>query len=173
MKYEIKSPRCHELRLTTPPHDCLSFNFRSEQEAQEWATVVMSSLREAQRGQCGNLGHHLIYSLHPPHLHLSLLCPVHQYFFRNVQLRPFGHKHFCVYTSLSLILNYLSVANISQNSVEEVHQDVKSVEQQGLTELAPKGECTSNCSCRCSTRPQGIHVWSNLSFRLCATAISN
>ncbi|XP_012681751.2 ranBP-type and C3HC4-type zinc finger-containing protein 1 isoform X2 [Clupea harengus] len=81
VKYEIKSPRCHELRLTTPPHDCLSFNFRSEQEAQEWATVVMSSLREAQR-----------------------------------------------------------VANISQNSVEEVHQDVKSVEQQGLTELAPKEE---------------------------------
>ncbi|XP_062386403.1 ranBP-type and C3HC4-type zinc finger-containing protein 1-like isoform X1 [Sardina pilchardus] len=49
VKYEIKSPRCHELRLTTPPHDCLSFKFRSEQEAQEWATVVMSSLREAQR----------------------------------------------------------------------------------------------------------------------------
>lgn len=49
VKYDLKSPRCHELRLTTRPHDCLSFKFRSEQEAQEWATVLMSSLREAQR----------------------------------------------------------------------------------------------------------------------------
>lgn len=49
VQYELKSPRCHELRLLKPPHDCLSFSFRSEQEAQEWATVVMSSLRESHR----------------------------------------------------------------------------------------------------------------------------
>lgn len=50
VNYEVKSPKCHELSLAVPPHDHISFNFRSEQEAQEWATVVMSSLREAQRG---------------------------------------------------------------------------------------------------------------------------
>ncbi|KAM4606363.1 ranBP-type and C3HC4-type zinc finger-containing protein 1 [Polymixia lowei] len=49
INYEVKSPRCHELSLATPPHDRISFNFRCEQEAQEWATVVMSSLREAHR----------------------------------------------------------------------------------------------------------------------------
>ncbi|XP_076014253.1 ranBP-type and C3HC4-type zinc finger-containing protein 1 [Genypterus blacodes] len=49
VNYEVKSPKCHELSLAVPPHDRISFNFRSEQEAQEWATVVMSSLREAQR----------------------------------------------------------------------------------------------------------------------------
>lgn len=49
--YEVKSPRCHELSLATPPHDRITFNFRCEREAQEWATVVMSSLREAHRGQ--------------------------------------------------------------------------------------------------------------------------
>ncbi|XP_062849469.1 ranBP-type and C3HC4-type zinc finger-containing protein 1 isoform X2 [Trichomycterus rosablanca] len=49
VRYEIKSPRCHELRVIKAPHDTLSFTFRSEQEAQEWATVVMSSLREAHR----------------------------------------------------------------------------------------------------------------------------
>ncbi|XP_029385388.1 ranBP-type and C3HC4-type zinc finger-containing protein 1 isoform X2 [Echeneis naucrates] len=47
--YEVKSPKCHELSLAAPPHDRISFNFRSEQEAQEWATVIMSSLREAHR----------------------------------------------------------------------------------------------------------------------------
>lgn len=47
--YEVKSPKCHELSLFMPPHDRISFNFRCEQEAQEWATVVMSSLREAHR----------------------------------------------------------------------------------------------------------------------------
>ncbi|XP_051952498.1 ranBP-type and C3HC4-type zinc finger-containing protein 1 [Xyrauchen texanus] len=49
VRYDVKSPRCHELSLATPPHDRITFNFRSEQEAQEWATVVMSSLREAHR----------------------------------------------------------------------------------------------------------------------------
>ncbi|XP_020349945.1 ranBP-type and C3HC4-type zinc finger-containing protein 1 isoform X1 [Oncorhynchus kisutch] len=47
--YEVKSPKCHELSLFMPPHDRISFNFRCEQEAQEWATVVISSLREAHR----------------------------------------------------------------------------------------------------------------------------
>lgn len=49
--YEVKSPRCHEMRLSAPPHDCIRFNFRCDREAEEWATVVMSSLREAHRGQ--------------------------------------------------------------------------------------------------------------------------
>ncbi|XP_046883782.1 ranBP-type and C3HC4-type zinc finger-containing protein 1-like isoform X2 [Hypomesus transpacificus] len=49
VQYEIKSPRCHEMRLATPPHDCIRFNFRCDREAQEWATVAMSSLREAHR----------------------------------------------------------------------------------------------------------------------------
>ncbi|CAN9506174.1 unnamed protein product [Ophioblennius macclurei] len=49
VNYEVKSPKCHELSLVAPPHDRISFNFRCEQEAQEWATVVMSSLREAHR----------------------------------------------------------------------------------------------------------------------------
>ncbi|CAL8399642.1 ranBP-type and C3HC4-type zinc finger-containing protein 1 isoform X2 [Gadus morhua] len=49
VNYEVKSPKCHELSLAAPPHDKMSFNFRCEQEAQEWATVVVSSLREAQR----------------------------------------------------------------------------------------------------------------------------
>lgn len=51
VNYEVKSPKCHELILAAPPHDRISFNFRCEQEAQEWATVVMSSLKEAHRGQ--------------------------------------------------------------------------------------------------------------------------
>ncbi|XP_076828334.1 ranBP-type and C3HC4-type zinc finger-containing protein 1 [Brachyhypopomus gauderio] len=47
--YEISSPRCHELCVIKPPHDTFRFTFRSEQEAQEWATVMTSSLREAHR----------------------------------------------------------------------------------------------------------------------------
>lgn len=50
VQYEVKSPRSHEMRLATPPHDCIRFNFRCDREAEEWATVVMSSLREAHRG---------------------------------------------------------------------------------------------------------------------------
>ncbi|KAG9274623.1 sharpin [Astyanax mexicanus] len=49
VRYEIKSPRCHELCVIKPPHETYSFTFRSEQEAQEWATVMLSSLREAHR----------------------------------------------------------------------------------------------------------------------------
>ncbi|XP_056600214.1 ranBP-type and C3HC4-type zinc finger-containing protein 1 [Triplophysa dalaica] len=55
VKYEVTSARCHELRLSKPPHDSLTFTFRSEQEAQEWATVMMSSLREAHR--VANISH--------------------------------------------------------------------------------------------------------------------
>uniref|UniRef100_A0A3Q3NDQ6 RanBP-type and C3HC4-type zinc finger-containing protein 1 n=1 Tax=Mastacembelus armatus TaxID=205130 RepID=A0A3Q3NDQ6_9TELE len=51
VNYEVKSPKCHELSLAAPPHDRISFNFRCEQEAHNWATVVISSLREAHRGQ--------------------------------------------------------------------------------------------------------------------------
>lgn len=58
VKYEITSARCHELHLIKPPHDSLTFTFRSEQEAQEWATVMMSSLREA---------HRVASILHPTH----------------------------------------------------------------------------------------------------------
>lgn len=47
--YDVKSPKSHELSLATPPHERISFNFRCEREAQKWATVVMSSLREAHR----------------------------------------------------------------------------------------------------------------------------
>ncbi|XP_061776535.1 ranBP-type and C3HC4-type zinc finger-containing protein 1-like [Nerophis ophidion] len=49
VQYEVKSPRCHEMRLVAPPHDFIRFTFRCDREAEEWATVVMSSLREAQR----------------------------------------------------------------------------------------------------------------------------
>ncbi|XP_024247190.1 ranBP-type and C3HC4-type zinc finger-containing protein 1 [Oncorhynchus tshawytscha] len=49
VQYEIKSPCLHEMRLATPPHDCIRFNFRCDLEAEQWATVVMSSLREAHR----------------------------------------------------------------------------------------------------------------------------
>ncbi|KAM6900541.1 ranBP-type and C3HC4-type zinc finger-containing protein 1 [Xenentodon cancila] len=49
INYEVKSSKCHEIILVAPPHDRISFNFRCQQEAQEWATVVMSSLREARR----------------------------------------------------------------------------------------------------------------------------
>ncbi|XP_072543358.1 ranBP-type and C3HC4-type zinc finger-containing protein 1 [Salminus brasiliensis] len=49
VRYEIKSPRCHELCVIKSPHETFSFTFRSEQEAQEWATVMLSSLREAHR----------------------------------------------------------------------------------------------------------------------------
>lgn len=51
VSYEVKTPKCHELRLAVPPHDSITFNFRCEQEAWEWATVLTSSLREAQKGQ--------------------------------------------------------------------------------------------------------------------------
>ncbi|MED6257897.1 RanBP-type and C3HC4-type zinc finger-containing protein 1 [Ataeniobius toweri] len=49
INYEVKSPKCHELISVAPPCDRISFNFSSEKEAEEWATVIMSSLREAHR----------------------------------------------------------------------------------------------------------------------------
>uniref|UniRef100_A0A3Q2YX76 RanBP-type and C3HC4-type zinc finger-containing protein 1 n=1 Tax=Hippocampus comes TaxID=109280 RepID=A0A3Q2YX76_HIPCM len=52
VNYEVKTPKCHELSLSAPPHDRISFNFRCEQEAQQWATVMTTSLREAHRGHC-------------------------------------------------------------------------------------------------------------------------
>lgn len=42
VQYEVKSPCLHEMRLATPPHDCIRFNFRCDLEAEQWATVVMS-----------------------------------------------------------------------------------------------------------------------------------
>ncbi|XP_047223092.1 ranBP-type and C3HC4-type zinc finger-containing protein 1-like isoform X2 [Girardinichthys multiradiatus] len=49
VQYEVKSSRCHEMRLAASPHDCLRFNFRCDREAEAWSTVVISSLREAHR----------------------------------------------------------------------------------------------------------------------------
>ncbi|TWW71114.1 Zinc finger-containing protein 1 [Takifugu flavidus] len=58
INYEVKSSKCHELSLVAPPHERISFNFRCEQEAQGWATVLTSSLREAQREEtCIELSH--------------------------------------------------------------------------------------------------------------------
>lgn len=51
VQYEVKSSRCHEMRLAASPHDCIRFNFRCDREAEAWSTVVISSLREAHRGQ--------------------------------------------------------------------------------------------------------------------------
>ncbi|KAM9500491.1 ranBP-type and C3HC4-type zinc finger-containing protein 1 [Clarias gariepinus] len=53
LRYEVKTPRSHDLVLIAPPYDRITFNFHSEQEAQAWATVVMSSLREARRVAIG------------------------------------------------------------------------------------------------------------------------
>ncbi|XP_061522380.1 ranBP-type and C3HC4-type zinc finger-containing protein 1 [Phycodurus eques] len=49
VNYRVKAATCHELSLAAPPHDRISFNFGCEQEAQQWATVMMTSLREAHR----------------------------------------------------------------------------------------------------------------------------
>lgn len=49
VQYEVKSSRCHEMRLAAAPHDCIRFNFRCDREAEAWSTVVISSLREAHR----------------------------------------------------------------------------------------------------------------------------
>ncbi|XP_036418415.1 ranBP-type and C3HC4-type zinc finger-containing protein 1 [Colossoma macropomum] len=54
VRYETKTSQSHELSLIAPPHDRITFNFRSKQEAQAWATVVMSSLREAHRVATGS-----------------------------------------------------------------------------------------------------------------------
>jgi len=67
VQYEVKSSRCHEMRLAAPPHDCIRFNFRCDREAEEWATVVMSSLREAHRGQFVDF----------------VFCPAYAFFIQN------------------------------------------------------------------------------------------
>ncbi|XP_029561003.1 ranBP-type and C3HC4-type zinc finger-containing protein 1 isoform X3 [Salmo trutta] len=59
VEYEVKSPRLHEIHLATPPHDCIRFNFCCDQEAEQWATVVMSSLREAHRVAANSSPHPL------------------------------------------------------------------------------------------------------------------
>uniref|UniRef100_A0A087XE52 Heme-oxidized IRP2 ubiquitin transferase 1 homolog n=1 Tax=Poecilia formosa TaxID=48698 RepID=A0A087XE52_POEFO len=65
INYEVKSPKCHELISVAPPCDRISFNFSSEQEAEGWATVVMSSLREAHRATPQENGlQHLFGGLH-------------------------------------------------------------------------------------------------------------
>uniref|UniRef100_A0A3B5MFV0 SHANK-associated RH domain interacting protein n=1 Tax=Xiphophorus couchianus TaxID=32473 RepID=A0A3B5MFV0_9TELE len=55
VQYEVKSSRCHEMRLAASPHDCIRFNFRCDREAEAWSTVVISSLREAHRELCSEL----------------------------------------------------------------------------------------------------------------------
>ncbi|XP_038126417.1 ranBP-type and C3HC4-type zinc finger-containing protein 1 [Cyprinodon tularosa] len=65
INYEVKSPKCHELISVAPPCDRISFNFSSETEAEGWATVVMSSLREAHRATPQENGlQHLFDGLH-------------------------------------------------------------------------------------------------------------
>uniref|UniRef100_A0AAZ3QED9 Uncharacterized protein n=1 Tax=Oncorhynchus tshawytscha TaxID=74940 RepID=A0AAZ3QED9_ONCTS len=59
VQYEVKSPRLHENHLATPPHDCIRFNFCCDLEAEQWATVVMSSLREAHRVAANSSPHPL------------------------------------------------------------------------------------------------------------------
>ncbi|XP_064791367.1 ranBP-type and C3HC4-type zinc finger-containing protein 1-like isoform X3 [Oncorhynchus masou masou] len=59
VQYEVKSPRLHEIHLATPPHDCIRFNFCCDLEAEQWATVVMSSLREAHRVAANSSPHPL------------------------------------------------------------------------------------------------------------------
>lgn len=63
VNYEVKSPKCHELSLRAPPHDRISFNFRCEQEAQKWATVLLSSLREAHRVVSQDVGEDVLHDL--------------------------------------------------------------------------------------------------------------
>ncbi|KAL0966192.1 hypothetical protein UPYG_G00292120 [Umbra pygmaea] len=59
VQYEVKSARLHEMRISTPPQDCIRFNFRCDREAEQWATVVMSSLREAHRVAANSCPHPL------------------------------------------------------------------------------------------------------------------
>ncbi|XP_015238675.1 ranBP-type and C3HC4-type zinc finger-containing protein 1-like [Cyprinodon tularosa] len=63
VQYEVKSSRCHEMRLAAAPLDCIRFNFRCDREAEAWSTVVLSSLREAHRvaniNACESDGKHI------------------------------------------------------------------------------------------------------------------
>ncbi|MEQ2182203.1 hypothetical protein GOODEAATRI_019779, partial [Goodea atripinnis] len=43
VQYEVKSSRCHEMRLAASPHDCLRFNFRCDREAEAWSTVMANT----------------------------------------------------------------------------------------------------------------------------------
>lgn len=61
ISYEVKTPTRHELKVLARPDDPIVFHFEDEREAQQWWTVVSSSLKEVHKGQllsgCG-LGKH-------------------------------------------------------------------------------------------------------------------
>ncbi|MBN3271779.1 HOIL1 protein, partial [Polyodon spathula] len=54
VRYELKSSRCHELALLGQPDERMTFNFKDEKEAQEWSTIITTSVREMQRGTTGD-----------------------------------------------------------------------------------------------------------------------
>ncbi|KAK1173892.1 ranBP-type and C3HC4-type zinc finger-containing protein 1-like isoform X1 [Acipenser oxyrinchus oxyrinchus] len=49
IRYELKSSLCHELALLGQPDERMTFNFKDEKEAQEWSTIITTSVREVQR----------------------------------------------------------------------------------------------------------------------------
>ncbi|MGH0147969.1 UNVERIFIED_CONTAM: hypothetical protein FKN15_040970 [Acipenser sinensis] len=49
IRYELKSSRCHKLALLGQPDERMTFNFKDEKEAQEWSTIITTSVREVQR----------------------------------------------------------------------------------------------------------------------------
>ncbi|MGH0132846.1 UNVERIFIED_CONTAM: hypothetical protein FKN15_050894 [Acipenser sinensis] len=49
IRYELKSSRCHELALLGQPDERMTFNLKDEKEAQEWSTIITTSVREVQR----------------------------------------------------------------------------------------------------------------------------
>lgn len=53
ISYKVRSPTCHELMVLGSSDEPMVFNFEEEREAQKWWTIVSSSLREVQKGQCG------------------------------------------------------------------------------------------------------------------------
>lgn len=52
VSYKVRSPTCHELTVLGSSDEPMVFNFEEEREAQKWWTIVSSSLREVQKGQC-------------------------------------------------------------------------------------------------------------------------
>lgn len=55
ISYKVRSPTCHELMVLGSSDEPMVFNFEEEREAQKWWTIVSSSLREVQKGQCGQV----------------------------------------------------------------------------------------------------------------------
>ncbi|NXK43134.1 HOIL1 protein, partial [Piprites chloris] len=69
VSYRVRGPASHELELpgagsepgagagTAPGAGPVTLRFPEEREAQQWWTVLSSSLREARRGGTGTRGH--------------------------------------------------------------------------------------------------------------------